>query len=291
MDVQDARTNMHEFKPSRTALGVARRRAVHQLLDNPKVFDDPLAVTILGRDAADLTWDPRNNHPVSRGLRAWVVARSRFAEDELARSVGEGVRQYVLLGAGLDTFGYRNPFLGAGLRVFEVDHPSTQHWKRDQISAAGIAVPASTVFAPVDFERQALGDGLQAVGFDTSRPAFFAWLGVVPYLTEEAFRATAGYIAAMPAGSGVVFDYGVASLELGLREKLARDFLSSRVALAGEPFRLFFNPSDLGAQLREMGFTHIEDLDADRINQRYFRDRSDGLGLAGSSAHLLCARR
>ena len=282
---------MHEFKPSRTALGVARRRAVHQLLDKPKVFDDPLAIMILAVPAAELTSDTRNNHPISRGLRAFVTARSRYAEDQLARSVGEGVRQYVLLGAGLDTFAYRNPFAEVGLRVFEVDHPSTQQWKREQIQAAGIQIPASTVFAPVNFERQALADGLQAVGFDTLQPAFFAWLGVVPYLTEEAFRATVSYIAAMPAGSGVVFDYGLAESELGLREKLARDFLSNRVALAGEPFRLFFKPSDLAAQLRELGFSHIEDMDGDAINQRYFGDRSDGLQLAGASAHLLCARR
>ncbi len=283
---------MHEFKPSRTALGVARRRAVHQLLDNPKVFDDPLAVTILGPEgASDLKSDPKNNHPVSRGLRAFVAARSRFAEDELARAVENGVRQYVLLGAGLDTFGHRNPHAEAGLRVFEVDHPSTQQWKRAQLRASGIATPAGTVFAPVDFERQSLADGLQAVGFDASQPAFFAWLGVVPYLTEEAFRATLGFIAAMPAGSGVVFDYGLANSKLSLRERAAREFLSSRVAMAGEPFRLFFKPKQLAEQLHELGFSAIDDLDADAINQRYFRDRADGLGLTGASAHLLCARR
>jgi methyltransferase (TIGR00027 family) len=282
---------MQEYKPSRTAFGVARRRAVHQLLDDPKIFDDPVALAIIGPDAAaTLTSDPSNDHPLSRGLRAFVVARSRFAEDELARAVASGVRQYVVLGAGFDTFAYRNPHAAAGLRVFEVDHPATQQWKREQLRASGIAIPAEMVFVPVDFEQQSLAGQLQAAGFDTGQPAFFSWLGVVPYLTEDAFLATMTYIAAMPAPSGVVFDYGVARSALGFRERLALDALASRVARAGEPFRLFFEPQQLARQLREMGFSHLEDLDAGEINARYFLDRRDGLRLTGSAAHLLSAR-
>ncbi|MBZ5609956.1 MAG: class I SAM-dependent methyltransferase [Acidobacteriia bacterium] len=283
---------MHEYLPSRTALGVARRRAVHQLLDNPRVFDDPLAVSIIGPEAAARLASEvsTNEHPVSRSLRAFVAVRSRYAEDELTLAVANGVRQYVVLGAGLDTFACRNIHAAAGLRVFEIDHPSTQEWKRDLLRTAGIAIPAESVFVPVDFERQSLGDGLQAAGFDHRQPAFFSWLGVVPYLTEDAFRATMAYIAAMPPGSGVVFDYGVPRSELNAREQLARDHLAGRVAAAGEPLQLFFEPKKLAAQLRTMGFRHVEDLDAAEINRRYFRDRSDGFALAGNGTHLLSAR-
>src|SRR5580700_3359014 len=150
---------MQEGKFSRTAHRVAVRRAAHQLLDQPRVLDDPLALRIIGTAAAEeLRTNPKEHHAFSRAFRAFMAARSRFAEDELAGAVGQGVKQYVVLGAGLDTFGYRNPH--AGLRVFEVDHPDTQAWKRDQLQAAGIAIPASLTFVPIDFERQTLGDGL-----------------------------------------------------------------------------------------------------------------------------------
>ena len=122
-------------------------------------------------------------------------------------AVAKGVRQYVVLGAGLDTFAYRNPF--AYLRVFEVDHPATQAWKRDQLQAGGIAIPDGFAFVAVDFEKQTLNAELAAAGFTTSQPAFFSWLGVTPYLTREAFEGTLRFIAAMPAGSGVAFDFAV----------------------------------------------------------------------------------
>ena len=284
---------MHESAPSRTALGVARRRAAHQLLDSPRVFDDPLAVPLVGPEiAAKIASETaREEHAFSRSLRAFIAARSRFAEDELARSVAAGVRQYVVLGAGLDTLAYRNPHADAGLRVFEVDHPSTQQWKRGALHAAGIAIPSTAALVPVDFERQSLADGLAAAGFDPHEPAFFSWLGVVPYLTEDAFRGTLQFIAALPSGTGLVFDYGVARSELPPRERLAREWLSNRVALAGEPFRLFFIPSQLAEQLRELGFQRIEDVDAAELNGRYFQHRDDGLQLSEASGHLVSAAR
>ena len=153
--------------PSGTALRVAAVRAAHRLLDDPVVFDDPLALSILGPEAeAAMRADPyRFNDPISRGLRASLIVRSRVAEDELARAVAAGVRQYVVLGAGLDTFAYRNPF--EDLRVFEIDHPATQAWKRECLDKAGIAIPDSLTFAPVDFEEGVtLAEGLAAAGFD-----------------------------------------------------------------------------------------------------------------------------
>ncbi len=221
------------------------------------------------------------------GLRSFLVARSRYAEENLARAIDVGVRQYVLLGAGLDTFGCRNPY--DGLRVLEVDHPATQAWKRELLGCSGIPVPESLTFAPVDFENQMLSAQLSAAGFDFDAPAFFGWLGVVPYLTLEAFRATLAFISDRPAGSGVTLDYGQPREALPLLERMAHDALAKRVQLAGEPFRLFFTPALMAVELA--GFRKIEDLGAAEINARYFQGRSDRLGLKGSAGRLVCAWR
>ncbi|MGH9761570.1 MAG: class I SAM-dependent methyltransferase, partial [Blastocatellia bacterium] len=133
------------------------RRAVHQMLDIPPVFKDEVALSIVGPESApELTRGGRYDAPGTQYLRAFLAARSRYAEDELARAVERGVRRYVILGAGFDTFAYRNPYAEYGLRVFEVDHPTTQAWKRAQLDHCGISIPDSVTFVPVDFERQTL---------------------------------------------------------------------------------------------------------------------------------------
>lgn len=217
-----------------------------------------------------------------------MAVRSRFAEDELAQAVAGGTRQYVVLGAGLDTFAYRNPHVG--LRVFEVDHPATQQWKRELLQTAGIEIPEETTFVPVDFERETLSAGLERSGFRIDHPAFFSWLGVVPYLSERAFEDTLNFIAALPKPSGVVFDYGVARSALSWRERFILDALAARVAAAGEPFRLFFEPEQLATRLKEVGFGSIEDLGSDEINRRYFSSRTDGLQLKSNLGRLLSAQ-
>lgn len=279
-------------RPSRTALRVALRRAAHQIVDDePLILRDPLAIPILGREAAaelQRTPDPARGtrpRPYSAALRAWMVARSRYAEDTLAEAVGQGARQYVVLGAGLDTFPYRNPF--SHLRTFEVDHPATQQWKRTLLWQAGIAVPDSLAFVPVDFEQQELAPELRHAGFDPSRPTVFSWLGVVPYLTLDAFRATVRTIAQQPPGSVLVFDYSQPRRVLPPHEQLAHDSLASRVALAGEPFQLFFTPTEVAAELS--AFHTLEDLGATELNARYFTARTDSLHLLGSAGRLLSA--
>lgn len=279
---------MEEAKPSRTALRVAMRRAAHQIYDDkPLVFEDPFAVSILGDTyAEEVRRTPTNPDRIfSVSLRAFLVARSRYAEDNLARAVERGVTQYVLLGAGLDTFAHRNAY--PGLKVFEVDHPATQQWKRELLEAGGIAAPDRLTYAPVDFERESLPEQLAAAGFDASAPTFFAWLGVVPYLTAEAFRATLAFIASQPQGSGLVMDYGQPRHVLPMLEQLAHDSLASRVALAGEPFQLFFTPEEMANELS--AFREIEDLGTSEINHRYFAGRSDSLWLRGTAGRLLCA--
>ena len=270
---------------------VAMRRAAHQLFDHPKVLVDPIALPIIGPEAAARLEAERNKHKsrVARNLRAFLVARSRFAEDELARAIGRGVRQYVVLGAGLDTFAYRNPRKDFAPRVFEVDYPATQEWKRQKLAAAGIAIPPSVTYAPVDFERQTLAEGLKLAGFDASKAAFFSWLGVTMYLTEEAVMATFGFIASSPPGGGIAFDYAIPRSSLNWIGRLALDALSHRVAAAGEPFRTFFEPSALAERLQRIGFRGVEDLDADEINRRYFKDRADRLRVTSSLGHLMSA--
>jgi len=274
--------------PSRTALRVALRRAAHQVYDaKPLVFEDALAVRILGAEFADelKKTETRIRKPASAAPRAFLVARSRYVEDCLATAYGRGVRQYCLLGAGLDTFGCRNSY--AGLRVFEVDHPATQIWKRGLLERNGIRVPESLTFVPVDFEQESVEDRLVASGFEMGAPAFFGWLGVVPYLTEGAFRGTLGFIAGRPAGSGVVMDYGQPREALPLLDRMERDSLAARVALAGEPFRLFFTPEGMAKELA--GFGAVADLGAEELNRHYFGEREDGLRVRGAAGRVACA--
>ncbi len=278
--------------PSLTALRVAMRRAAHQILDDPKIFDDPLALRVLGFvDPAPPGQDRKwlEETPLSRVLRASLAARSRYAEDELCGAIERGVGQYVLLGAGLDTFAYRNPFPEGVLRVFEVDHPATQDWKRARLEQAGIQIPDTLTFSPVDFESQTLEEGLRQAGFDSSRPAFFSWLGVTMYLTNTAVVETLRSIASMPAGSGVIFDYLILPSLMNPAEHRVFDGLAHRVALAGEPFQTFFDPATLEPMLRDMGFNRLQDVRPEEMDARYFGGRTDGLRM-GRLAHLMNAQ-
>lgn len=279
--------------PSATANRVAMRRAVHQILDDdPKILNDPLALRILTPESrANLTKEQSFILAfAARYMRAMMVARARFAEDELAAAVARGATQYVILGAGLDTFAYRNPYPTTALHVFEVDHPATQEWKRKRLAAGEIPIPPSLTFAPVDFERQSIAEGLHVAGFDAGKITFFSWLGVVMYLTREAATSTLAFITSTAAGGGVVFDYALPRALLSFFEKIAFDRLARRVKTAGEPFQLYFDPAELAADLRRLGFTHIEDLDKNAINARYFANRKDKLRVGGGLGRLISGR-
>ncbi len=278
---------MREDRPSLTAQRVAGRRAAHQIIDNPRVFDDPLAARILGAKEVGAALARESASPHSRYLRAFIAARSRYAEDQLATAVSRGAKEYVVLGAGLDTFAYRNPY--SDVQVFEIDHPATQAWKQRLLETAGIAIPENLTFVPVNFENESFSAGLARAGFDPHGPAFFSWLGVTPYLAPETVLSNLRMIAAMSPGTAVVFDYAVRRESLDALNRVAFDALSSRVAAAGEPFRGFFDPAELAQDLRRVGFREIEDLGTGEINSRYFRDRNDGLCVRGALARLLCA--
>ena len=264
------------------------RRAAHQIHDErPLVFDDPFALKILPADAREeIRRTPAaSRKPFSAAMRSFMVCRARFAEDVLAAGVREhAIRQALILGAGLDTFGLRNPY--PGLHVFEVDHPATQSWKRKLLADAKLDLPESLSFVPVDFERQSLRQQLLHAGFDFSIPTATAWLGVVPYLTLEAFAATARVLGRLPRGSSVVFDYSLPREALSPIEQLMLDSLSARVAQAGEPFQLFFTPESLPEELSCYDLSVAEDVDSAALNARYLASRSDGLHLRGRAGHL-----
>lgn len=270
-------------QPSLTAYRVALSRAAHQIFDRPVVLEDPVALAIVGeRGAAQVRAAALRHHLLpARYLRAFLVARSRVAEEALAEVVRRGVRQYVVLGAGLDTFAYRNRYPATLLRVFEVDHPATQAWKRRQLAGAHLALPESLTFVPVDFERETLPQRLASAGFRAAEPAFFSWLGVTMYLTRAAVRGTLGYVASLPAGSGIVFDYAVPPATLSLIRRVVVRAVMRRVAAAGEPWKSFFDPRELAVELRALGFRQLDDLGPEQLNTRFFGNRADGLRVGG----------
>jgi len=278
---------LSEGQPSRSALMVARLRAAHQLLDVPAIFDDPLALPVLGlEDCVQVQSNARAyDAGFSRILRAAMAVRSRFAEDELARAAAAGVRQYVVLGAGLDTFACRRQH-DAALRVFEVDHPATQAWKRKLLGESGITVPPSLRFVPVDFERDTLADALRAAGCDFDQPVFFSWLGVTLYLSEQAIFDTLRLVAGLPPGSAIVFDYGVRPELLDPLERAGVEYFARRYAEQGEPWLSFFDPAALCARLREIGFSTVQDFGRNALETRYFAGRDDNLRLGGGT-HLM----
>ncbi len=282
---------MQDLAASRTAFGAAAHRAAHQILDKPVVFADPLAIRILGGEGAEALQrriEPKEAQAWRR-MRAFMAGRSRFTEDVLAELVREGICQFVILGAGFDTFAYRNPY--AGLTVFEVDHPATQAFKHMQLEKAGIELPASLTFVPLDFEGQSLGGALEAAGFARENPALFSWLGVTMYLDRLAVLDTLSSIGSGAApGTAVVFDFIVPPTSVRDAATRARyEALAERVAALGEPWRSYFEPHELDAALRRSGFAHVEDWDSAALNARYFAGRADRLEVV-PTAHLIKAQ-
>lgn len=219
-------------------------------------------------------------------MRIFIAARTRFAEDALAAAIEKGARQLVVLGAGLDTYAYRSTF-GDRLRIFEVDHPATQAWKRQRLAEAAISIPESLTFAPIDFEHETLADGLAAAGFDQEPQAFFTWLGVVPYLTEEAVWSTLRFIASLPNGAHVVFDYSNPPESLSAEMRVSHERRAAHVAELGEAFRSYFDTDDLRAKLMALGFAEIEDLGPPQIIARYVPNRAGSI--PNSGGHIVRA--
>ncbi|PZS30789.1 MAG: SAM-dependent methyltransferase [Pseudonocardiales bacterium] len=259
---------MQPREPSLTARAAATHRAVHQELEGGRTFHDPVALTILGADRDEIVRDAVA-HPERRLMRLFIAARSRFADDTVTAAIRRGTRQLVVLGAGLDTFAYRTTYRADELTVFEVDHPVTQAWKRERLAASGLPIPATVSFVPVDFEAGSIPEALTAAGFDSGAPAIFTWLGVVPYLTQDAVLATLRFIVGVP-GAEVVFDYSNPSDSLPARQREAQRARAARVAAVGEPWITYFDSERLKADLIELGFHTIEDLGPTGLSTRYF---------------------
>src|SRR6201986_2365761 len=248
--------NMKPNEPSRTVLISARQRAAHQVLDHGSILCDPYAVKILSEGEKDLL-QFSNQHPLASIGRLFTTARSRIAEDALSGAVEKGIRQIVILGAGLDTFALRNPHGARQIRIYEVDHPATQEWKRQRLVEAQIALPPWLILVPVDFEREDVGEKLVAAGFQQNAPAFFTWLGVVPYLTQDAIGRTLDFTSSIQ-NAEVVFDYmdspDAFSEELKQLEKARAEQLKKM----GELFISRFGPAGMAVILRSHGFSAIE---------------------------------
>jgi methyltransferase (TIGR00027 family) len=273
-------------EPSGMALMVARQRAAHQLLDHGAILDDPFAIQILREDENDLI-QFATQHPLASIGRLLTAARSRIAEDALLAAVERGVRQVVILGAGLDTFAFRNPH-AARIRVFEVDHPATQTWKRQRLVKAELAPPPGLTFVPVDFERDDLHEKLSSAGFQRTSAAFFTWLGVVPYLTHDAIASTLDYMASIQ-NSEVVFDYMEPPGALPGEMKGVITERTKQLEKTEERWASRFEPAGIAAILRAHGFEDIEDLNFEQIASRFGRD-VQGLAAARLGVHVLHAK-
>ncbi|HEX4064482.1 MAG TPA: SAM-dependent methyltransferase [Acidobacteriaceae bacterium] len=278
---------MKPDESSRTALIMARQRAAHQVLDHGSILYDPFAIKILREDEKDALRFA-NEHPLASIGRLFTAARSRIAEDALSGAVERGVRQVVIPGAGLDTFALRNPHSARQIRIYEADHPATQTWKGQRLAEAQIAVPPWLIFVPVDFERDDLGEKLAAAGFQQNSPAFFTWLGVVPYLTQDAIGRTLDFMSSIP-NSEVVFDYleppEAFSEELRQIEKERTEQLKKM----DERSVSRFEPAGIAAILRSHGLCTIADINFQEIASR-FGGAVQGLAPGQAGVHVVHAR-
>ena len=265
--------------PSQTSFTAAAARAAHLVVDDePRIFTDPLAAALLGERAEPLLAYHRGNpdHPILAAARAQATCRSRFAEDVLAAAVARGVSQYVILGAGLDTFTHRSP-LAARLRTFEVDHPGTQDWKRAALAGLSATPLGPITWVAADLECDPLPERLREAGFDGALPAVVTWLGVTMYLSEPAIARTLGTVGALADGTELVADH---MLPAGLRDAAGDAYVDGVAPVAaqgGEPWLTFLSPQQMATLLERAGFASIDHRwQRDAIDPRLWR-RTDAL--------------
>ena len=262
-----------------SARTAAAARAAHRIVDQPPViFADTVALGLLGGEADDLVGYHRAHgaHAVLAGARCQVVCRSRYTEDALAAAIAAGMRQYVILGAGLDSFAYRSGLSGR-VRIFEVDQQATQSDKRARLAAARIHEPDNVVFVPTDFETAPLAGELVRAGFDSSEPAFVSWLGVTMYLTQEALGLTLAELGTLAPGSQVIVDY---MLPAALRDEAGNTYVelvAPSSAEQGEPWLTFLSPQQMSGLLLSHGLTPLRHVAQRDIGDKGTWNRSDAL--------------
>ena len=290
---------MDPVRASMTALGAAYRRAYHDAYDTPKVFEDRFAALFVSPDEATAIEDGfihiltrARPHLVVHGDRAatlanairtdtgtpLVLGRARYNEDLLETAIRNGVTQYVMVGAGFDTFALRRPDLRDRVQVFEIDHPTTQDLKRQRLRDAGLDTPVNVHYVQADFEVEGIADALVRSAYDPSQAAFFSWLGVISYLTRPAIEGTFRAIKRIaPRGSEIVFDYLTARAFVPERQSPALKLRFDRARAVGEPYLTGFEPSDLSSFLKPLGYELMEDLGQPQQTERFFRNRTDGI--------------
>ena len=276
--------------PDSTAARVALWRALHVEIDPPPhVLEDEIGLQLL---APEKDWRRRGDMDpqFTRPFRASIVARARFIEDLVVEQSVGGLSQYVILGAGLDSFAQRRPEIASRLKVFEIDQPAPQAWKRQRLIALGFGIPDWLRFVPVDFEADgSWREGLAAAGFDETRPAIVVSTGVSMYLTKDANAATLRQVAALAPGSLLAMTFLV---PLALADPAARpglEMAEKGARASGTPFISFFTPADMLALAREAGFKKVEHVSAAKLTELYFAGRSDGLHPPLNAEELLVA--
>jgi len=263
---------------SRTAAGVAVLRAMHQLYDgSPKILSDPITPLLLDEGLLQRVQANREWQQDSRttALRSHVVLRSRYAEDCLREATYRGVRQYVILGSGFDTFAYRQPAWAAPLRIFEVDHPASQRAKLERLRSSNIPTPPNLEFISADFESRSLGDALALGSLDFRSPVFFSCLGVLVYLPQTSVSEIFQMVASFPAPSEIVFTFSQG--DRSFEDNPGRPSLADEVAALGEPWRSYHDPAALCRELSEAGFSRVSLLSPEEAKDLYYRERTDGL--------------
>ena len=271
---------MTDRRPSNTAFRAATLRAVHQLIDEePKILNDPIVLRLLDASTLDqIRLNPSKFQTRSmKALRSHIVMRSRYTEDRLAEAVGRGVHQYVILGAGLDTFPYRQPQWARALHIFEIDHSASQRSKHERLALVGIEVPSNVELVACDFETTSLRDCLRKSSFDFGKPTFLSWLGVTMYLSADAINEVFRFVNSLPRSSEIVLTF--ASPASTAKEKCPEPSIAAFAAAHGEPWLTRFDSNDLAHKLCELGFSTVSFLSTSEADTRYFQGRRDGLSV------------
>jgi methyltransferase (TIGR00027 family) len=264
-------------QPSRTLLRSAIRRAAHQLLDDPLILNDPIVVGLVPEASEQAIRDTLNDPhaPEPKLFRCLFALRSRFAEDRLAQAAARGVRQYVMVGAGLDTFPWRQPDFAKDMQIFAADHPASLAWTQGRLRERGLAKPSNLTYVPVDLEDRQLGEQLTACGFEPQTASFCSALGVIQYLDGDAVDALLRFVSALQTGSEIVFSFAPPDDELDGDDLSAAINGVSRTAALGEPWKSRLRSSDLVDRLTQFGFSDIYHLSPELAQQRYLANRHD----------------
>ena len=266
-----------QHQPDSTAVRVALWRALHVELDaSPHVLDDTVGLSLAEPEDG---WRQRGDmNPIgTSGFRAWIVARARFVEDLVVEELRRGVRQYVMLGAGVDTFAQRRPDIASQLTIFEVDQPEASAWKRDRLVDAGYGVPDWLRLVPVDFERTDGWAQLSVAGFDRTQPALVVSAGVSMYLTKEANAETLQHIAALAPGTVFAMTFQLPEELVDEEDREGRGFAIRGAAASGTPFISFYSPEEMLDTARQAGLREVRHVSSRELTERYFSGRRDGL--------------